>query len=171
MSFISTAGAAIVPILIVFLAAALLALAADPDRPAVVLRYEIVDQPEERRVNTRPVPRGGGLGDRAAFLLVALAFLVVNDAADTIAVPITFEPSAGRGPAARAVRPRRPSARSTTCSTCARDGSSSASWLLAAGRRRGRHHVDFIANPFGPGVIRFDGAVSGRRSRSSGSSG
>ena len=39
----------------------LLALVLTPIVRWIVLRYEIVDQPEARRVNTVPVPRGGGL--------------------------------------------------------------------------------------------------------------
>ena len=53
-----------------------------------MLRYEIVDRPEARRVNTIPVPRGGGLAVCAAFLLVAGLFLVVNQTADFVADPV-----------------------------------------------------------------------------------
>ena len=56
--------------------AALLALVLTPLVRRVVLRYEIVDRPEARRVNTVPVPRGGGLAVSAAFLLVAGVFLL-----------------------------------------------------------------------------------------------
>ena len=61
-------GSAIVPIVVAFLCAALLALVLTPMVRRVVLRYEIVDRPEARRVNTVPVPRGGGLAVSAAFL-------------------------------------------------------------------------------------------------------
>ena len=56
MTFISSAGDALGPIVVVFVAAALLALVLTPVVRRVVLRYEIVDQPEARRVNTDPGP-------------------------------------------------------------------------------------------------------------------
>ncbi len=94
MNFISTAGSAVVPILIVFLCAAVLALVLTPIVRRIVIRYEIVDQPEERRVNVVPVPRAGGLAVSAAFLLVAGIFLIVNEQIDLIAVPVKMQPSA-----------------------------------------------------------------------------
>src|SRR5204863_1397269 len=93
MTFISTSGGAIVPIIVVFVAAAAIALVLTPVIRRIVIRYEIVDQPEERRVNLIAVPRGGGLAVSAAFLLVAGVFLLVNDRADILSVPITLEPS------------------------------------------------------------------------------
>ena len=69
MTFITDAADAIGPIVVVFIAAALIALALTPVVRRIVMRYEIVDQPEARRINTIPVPRGGGLAVCAAFLL------------------------------------------------------------------------------------------------------
>ena len=93
MTFISTAGAALGPIVVVFAAAALLALVLTPVVRRVVLRYEIVDRPEARRVNLVPVPRGGGLAVSAAFLLVASVFLTVNQELRIIVVPLALVPS------------------------------------------------------------------------------
>jgi len=159
MSFISTAGNAIVPILVVFLAATLLALALTPIVRRVVIRYEIIDRPEERRVNLIPVPRAGGLAIAASFLLVALAFLVVNERTNTISVPITFEPPQVAalllgGAAAAAL-----GAIDDLFDLRAR-------WqllgqvVLAAGAVAAGITIEFIANPFGPGVQRFDGAAA-----------
>ena len=91
MNFIPTAGNAIVPILLVFIAATLIALALTPVVRRVVIRYEIVDRPEARRVNVIPVPRGGGLAVCAAFLIVAVAFLAINLVTNTVFVPFTLE--------------------------------------------------------------------------------
>jgi UDP-GlcNAc:undecaprenyl-phosphate GlcNAc-1-phosphate transferase len=44
-------------------------------------------------VNVVPVPRGGGLAVSAAFLFVAGVFLLLNDRADILSVPVTLEPS------------------------------------------------------------------------------
>ncbi|HEY8819669.1 MAG TPA: MraY family glycosyltransferase [Candidatus Limnocylindrales bacterium] len=90
MSFIPTAGSVIAPILAVFLLAALIALTLTPIVRTVVLRHEIVDRPEARRVNKIPVPRGGGLAVSAAFLLVASLFLIVNQVAGLVLVPASL---------------------------------------------------------------------------------
>ena len=66
MTFIPTVGNAIGPIVVVFVLAGLLALVLTPVVRRIVIRYEIVDRPEARRVNTMPVPRGGGLAVCAA---------------------------------------------------------------------------------------------------------
>ena len=75
MTFITGAADAIGPIVVVFIAAGLIALALTPLVRRIVLRYEVVDHPEARRINTIPVPRGGGLAVCAAFLLVASVFV------------------------------------------------------------------------------------------------
>jgi UDP-GlcNAc:undecaprenyl-phosphate GlcNAc-1-phosphate transferase len=59
----------------------------------MMLRYEIVDRPEARRVNTIPVPRGGGLAVCAAFLTVAAGFLLLNVGGTIVPVPLAFSPT------------------------------------------------------------------------------
>ena len=93
MTFISDASDALGPIVIVFLAAALIALALTPLVRRIVLRYEVVDHPEARRINTIPVPRGGGLAVCAAFLLVASVFLSLNQDGTYVPIPFSLEPS------------------------------------------------------------------------------
>jgi UDP-GlcNAc:undecaprenyl-phosphate GlcNAc-1-phosphate transferase len=93
MTFIPTVGNAVGPIVVVFVLAGLLALFLTPFVRNVVIRYEIVDRPEARRVNTIPVPRGGGLAVCAAFLLVAGLFLLLNQSAHFLPVPVGFSPS------------------------------------------------------------------------------
>ena len=93
--------------------AAVLALALTPLVRRVVLRYEIVDRPEARRVNTIPVPRGGGLAVCAAFLAVSSAFLLVNDGGRIVPVPLSFSPT-GSWWSSRATWSRR--ARRRSCS-------------------------------------------------------
>ena len=93
MTFISGVGGAIGPIVVAFTFAALLALGLTPLVRRVVLRYEIVDRPEARRINTVPVPRGGGLAVCAAFLFVAGLFLALNQGAAFVPVPFSLQPS------------------------------------------------------------------------------
>jgi UDP-GlcNAc:undecaprenyl-phosphate GlcNAc-1-phosphate transferase len=93
MTFIPNVGDFVGPIVVTFIAATILALVLTPLVRRVVLRYEIVDRPEARRVNTIPVPRGGGLAVCAAFLAVAAGFLVINDGGTIVPVPLAFSPS------------------------------------------------------------------------------
>jgi UDP-GlcNAc:undecaprenyl-phosphate GlcNAc-1-phosphate transferase len=93
MTFISAVGDAVGPIVVVFVAAGLIALFLTPLVRNVVMRYEMVDRPEARRVNTIPVPRGGGLAICAAFLLVAGLFLLLNQSAHFVPIPVAFSPS------------------------------------------------------------------------------
>jgi UDP-GlcNAc:undecaprenyl-phosphate GlcNAc-1-phosphate transferase len=75
-----------VPILAAaFVAAALLAVALTPTVRRLALRADLVDRPNHRRVNTRPMPRAGGLAIVAAFSLVAVAFTLLD--ANQVAVP------------------------------------------------------------------------------------
>jgi UDP-GlcNAc:undecaprenyl-phosphate GlcNAc-1-phosphate transferase len=158
MNFIATAGNAIVPILLVFAAATLLALALTPVVRRIVIRYEILDRPEARRVNLVPVPRGGGLAVSTAFLIVAVAFLAINQLTNTINVPFTLEPSEVAalligGAAAAAL-----GAIDDLLDLRAR-------WqllgqvVLAAAAVAAGITIDFIANPFGP-TFRFAGPAA-----------
>src|SRR3954471_3736950 len=93
MTFISGAADAIIPILVVFIAAGVISLVLTPVVRRVVLRYEVVDHPEARRINTIPVPRGGGLAGCAAFLLVASGFLTLKQGGTFVPIPISLAPS------------------------------------------------------------------------------
>jgi UDP-GlcNAc:undecaprenyl-phosphate GlcNAc-1-phosphate transferase len=93
MTFIPNVGDFVGPIVVTFIAAAILALVLTPLVRRVVLRYEIVDRPDARRVNTMPVPRGGGLAVCAAFLVIASGFLLINDGGTIVPVPLAFSPS------------------------------------------------------------------------------
>lgn len=79
MTFIEGVGDSLLPILVVFVAAALIALTLTPVVLRTVVQRGIVDRPNARRVNTRPVPRGGGVAIAAAYLLVAAPFVVLNE--------------------------------------------------------------------------------------------
>lgn len=91
MTFIVGVEASLGPILVVFFAAALVSLGLTPLVRRMVLRYDIVDRPSARRVNTRTVPRAGGLAVAASFLLVAGLFVALNESADWVARPLGLE--------------------------------------------------------------------------------
>jgi UDP-GlcNAc:undecaprenyl-phosphate/decaprenyl-phosphate GlcNAc-1-phosphate transferase len=73
-------AAALVPLLIgAFAAAALISVALTPLIRAVVRRRGIVDAPNHRRVNTLPVPRGGGLAVVVAFVVVGGGLALLHE--------------------------------------------------------------------------------------------
>jgi UDP-GlcNAc:undecaprenyl-phosphate GlcNAc-1-phosphate transferase len=155
MTFIASAGDALLPIVVVFVFAGLIALVLTPIVRRTVIRYGMLDTPEARRVNTVPVPRGGGLAVSAAFLIVAVAFLALNIAAAFVPIPISLAPTEMAallvGGAVAAALGAVDDLRDLR-----------ARWqllgqvLLAAGAVALGISIDFIANPFGPGVISFE---------------
>jgi UDP-GlcNAc:undecaprenyl-phosphate GlcNAc-1-phosphate transferase len=69
----------VLPALIVgFLAAAAITLAATPIVRRYARRFGMVDRPEARRVNTTAIARGGGVAILLGFVIVAFALLVAN---------------------------------------------------------------------------------------------
>jgi UDP-GlcNAc:undecaprenyl-phosphate/decaprenyl-phosphate GlcNAc-1-phosphate transferase len=154
MNWISNVGSAVGPIVVVFLLAALLALTLTPVIRSFVIRHEIVDHPDARRVNTVPVPRGGGLAVSAAFLMVAGLFLYLDQGAGFFTTTISLDPSeiaallvggaiaAGLG-AIDDLRDLR--ARVQLLGQV----------LLAGGAVALGVTIDFVANPFGGGIIRL----------------
>ena len=159
MTFITGAADAIGPIVVVFIAAGLIALALTPLVRRIVLRYEVVDHPEARRINTIPVPRGGGLAVCAAFLLVASVFLYLNQGGTYVPIPFSLMPSevaalllggaiaAGLGAVDDLFDLR---ARLQLLGQIAL-----ALFAVALGIT-----IDFIANPFGGGRMTFSGPIA-----------
>ena len=80
-------------LLVVFGAAALISLLITPLVRRLAIRLDNVDRPDQRRVNKRPVPRGGGIGVAIAFIVVAGVLLIVNDQLALVAIPRTIDPS------------------------------------------------------------------------------
>ena len=93
MRLIATFGD-LLPILVAcFTAAALLALFGTPVVVRVARRLGYVDEPNHRRVNAAPIPRGGGIAVAFAFLLVATVLVVVNEQLNLFADPRGLEAS------------------------------------------------------------------------------
>lgn len=155
MTFIEGVETSVVPIIVVFLAATLLSLVITPLVRRVVLRFDVVDRPEARRVNTAPVPRAGGLAIAAAFLLVASGFIALNETAGWVPTPLTLATGdlialLVGGAAAAAI-----GAIDDLFDLRARWqlGGQIGLALFAVALGIG---VDVIANPFGRGVLRFN---------------
>jgi UDP-GlcNAc:undecaprenyl-phosphate GlcNAc-1-phosphate transferase len=93
VTFIEGVGDSVWPIVAVFVVAALAALLLTPIVRRTVRRHGIVDRPNERRVNTRPIPRAGGIAIAAAFLGVAVPFVILNGMYHWVPMPLNIEPS------------------------------------------------------------------------------
>ena len=93
MKLIATFGQ-ILPVLVAaFIASALIALVATPVVVLVARRLGAVDQPNHRRVNPNPVPRGGGVAVAFAFLLVAGVVMALNEQSELVPDPRGLEAS------------------------------------------------------------------------------
>jgi UDP-GlcNAc:undecaprenyl-phosphate/decaprenyl-phosphate GlcNAc-1-phosphate transferase len=150
-------GSAIGPMALAFVAAVLLAMILTPLVRRVVIRYKVVDRPEARRVNTSPIPRGGGVAVATAFILVVLLFLQLNAELLRLLVPI------GQSQLLALLL-----GGALAAATGALDDlfDLRARWQLAGQLGLGLFavalgiNIGFIANPFGAGRITFDGAFA-----------
>jgi UDP-GlcNAc:undecaprenyl-phosphate GlcNAc-1-phosphate transferase len=88
MNFIANVEGALPPMLAALVAGALISFVLTPLVRWVVLRHDIVDRPEARRVNVVPIPRAGGLAVAAAFLAVAGVFLFLNQREEYVPRPV-----------------------------------------------------------------------------------
>jgi UDP-GlcNAc:undecaprenyl-phosphate GlcNAc-1-phosphate transferase len=86
-------GHSLGPSAVVFVLSAVLAMLITPLVRRTMLRLGIVDRPNARRVNTRPISRGGGIAIAAAFLIVATPFVLLNERVDWIPTPLNIETS------------------------------------------------------------------------------
>jgi len=77
MRLIASFGTLLPALVASFAGAALLSFLATPLVARAAARLGAVDQPNQRRVNARPVPRGGGVAVAFAFLLVATVVIAV----------------------------------------------------------------------------------------------
>lgn len=159
MTFIEGADRSLGPIIVVFLVAGLLALVVTPIVRRIVLRFDIVDRPSARRVNTAPVPRGGGMAIATAFLIAGVGFVILNERAGWVPGVLTLADTDMialflGGAVAAAI-----GALDDLFDLRARWqlGGQAALAILAVALGIG---VDFIANPFGGGVIPFNEAFS-----------
>ncbi len=159
MTFIGTVGNIIVPILVVLVSAAVLSLLLTPLVRAIGRRYEIVDRPNARRVNLIPVPRGGGLAISAAFLLVSGVFLVINATELYVSIPFGLDP-----PQLIALLLGGALAAALGAIDDLFDLRARMQLIGQVGLAIGAIvlgiSIDFVANPLGPGVIRFSGPIA-----------
>jgi UDP-GlcNAc:undecaprenyl-phosphate/decaprenyl-phosphate GlcNAc-1-phosphate transferase len=81
-----------VPFLVLALvAAAVVSYLLTPLVRRIAIRYDAVDQPGARRINEKPVPRGGGVAVALAFVGVTLVLLALNGDSTFVLVPTNVE--------------------------------------------------------------------------------
>ncbi len=159
MTFIPELGRAVGPIVVVFVLATVIALLLTPLIRRVVLRYKIVDRPNARRVNTVAVPRGGGLAVSAAFLLTGGAYMFLNRDAGWLPIPSSLSSTDVAALFAGGAAAALLGAIDDLFDLRAR-------WQLlgqlglAIGTVALGVTIDFIANPFGPGIILLSGPIA-----------
>jgi UDP-GlcNAc:undecaprenyl-phosphate GlcNAc-1-phosphate transferase len=85
--FTASAGATVPFLLVALAAAAAVSFLLTPLVRRMAIRYGAIDQPDERRVNKRPVPRGGGVAVAIAFISITLAMLALNAVVEFVVIP------------------------------------------------------------------------------------
>ena len=91
MTWTATAGAAVPYLAIGLVAAAIVSFLLTPVVRRIAIRYDAIDQPDARRVNERPVPRGGGVAVAIAFISVTTVLLVLNGSVHFADVPTNIQ--------------------------------------------------------------------------------
>jgi UDP-GlcNAc:undecaprenyl-phosphate GlcNAc-1-phosphate transferase len=91
VKFIAGVEGYLPPALVALAVAALLALVLTPFVRRLALRNGLVDRPNRRRVNTRPIPRGGGLAVAVAFLVAAGAFSFIDQDGRIVPRPVFMD--------------------------------------------------------------------------------
>jgi UDP-GlcNAc:undecaprenyl-phosphate GlcNAc-1-phosphate transferase len=91
VTFIGATGQTVPWLLIALVAAAAVSFVLTPLVRRLAVRFDAIDLPGHRRVNTSPVPRGGGVAVAAAFIAVTLGLLAVNAVVHFISIPPSID--------------------------------------------------------------------------------
>jgi UDP-GlcNAc:undecaprenyl-phosphate/decaprenyl-phosphate GlcNAc-1-phosphate transferase len=164
MTFITNLGDAILPIVVAFLAAAIVALVLTPVVRRLVLRYEMVDRPEARRVNVIPIPRGGGIATATAFIAVSVLFIAALGEAWLL--PLQLPPGSRSTITSQLIALLVGGAAAAALGAIDDFVDLRARWQLAGQVGLGVFavvlgiNIGFIANPFGGSTIEFGGLVA-----------
>jgi UDP-GlcNAc:undecaprenyl-phosphate GlcNAc-1-phosphate transferase len=76
--FADAAGATVPYLILALVAAASVSFLLTPLVRRIAIRYDAIDRPNARRVNDKPVPRGGGVAVAVSFVGVTLVLLALN---------------------------------------------------------------------------------------------
>ncbi len=157
--FIPSVGSVVPFLFAVLVAAAAISFLLTPSIRRIAIRIDAVDRPGQRRVNTSPVPRGGGVAVMAAFVAVSLAALGANAVLRIVPVPSTVQPADLIGLLLGGVLAAAFGVIDDSLDLRAR-WQFLAQLGLAVFAIVFGFTVDFITDPFGSGQLRFDGPVA-----------
>jgi UDP-GlcNAc:undecaprenyl-phosphate GlcNAc-1-phosphate transferase len=159
VTFIAVAGQTVPYLVVALLTAATISFFLTPVVRRVAVRVDAVDLPGHRRVNTSPIPRGGGVAVAAAFIVVTLGLLAFNAVAPFMSIPTTVD---GRdlvglllGGALAAALGVIDDALDLRARWQFAGQLALALLAITCG-----FVVDFVNNPVGPGLVRFAGPVA-----------
>jgi UDP-GlcNAc:undecaprenyl-phosphate GlcNAc-1-phosphate transferase len=159
VTFIASA-AGVLPFLLVILAvAAAISYLLTPPIRRLAIRLDAVDRPGLRRVNTSPVPRGGGVAVAASFVVVTLLALALISIFRVVPVPANVQATDLLGLLLGGILAAAFGVIDDYFDLKARWQFLGQVGLAVIAIVCGIT-VDFIANPFGPGIVRFEGPVA-----------
>ena len=159
MRFTASAAGTVPYLVLAIVAAAAVSFVLTPVVRRLAIRFGAIDRPDVRRVNKRPIPRGGGVAVAIAFVAVTLGLLGLNAIVRFVAVPASVDMG-------ELVGLLLGGAIATVIGVIDDGLDLRARWQflgqlgLALFAIALGYVVDFIANPVGPGQLRFGGAVS-----------
>jgi UDP-GlcNAc:undecaprenyl-phosphate GlcNAc-1-phosphate transferase len=159
VTFIGAAGQTVPWLLIALVVAAAVSFVLTPLVRRVAVRFDAVDLPGHRRVNTSPVPRGGGVAVAAAFIAVTLGLLAVNAVVHFMSIPLSIDPRDLLGLLLGGILATAFGVVDDALDLRARWQFAGQLGLAAFAIACG-FLVDFISNPFGSGVLRFGGPMA-----------
>jgi UDP-GlcNAc:undecaprenyl-phosphate/decaprenyl-phosphate GlcNAc-1-phosphate transferase len=90
--FVSDLDGALPFIIGAFVTGAVIAFLLTPIVRWIAQRFEIVDQPDDRRVNTLPVARGGGIAVAIATIVASVGFLILDQGEQVVRAPLSIGP-------------------------------------------------------------------------------
>jgi UDP-GlcNAc:undecaprenyl-phosphate/decaprenyl-phosphate GlcNAc-1-phosphate transferase len=91
VTFVPAADDLLPIIVVAFAVAVAISYLLTPAVRRLAIRLRMVDRPNHRRVNTRPVPRGGGIAVTVAFLVVSVGIVLVNDRFGFVHTPASLD--------------------------------------------------------------------------------
>jgi UDP-GlcNAc:undecaprenyl-phosphate GlcNAc-1-phosphate transferase len=91
VTFISAAGDTVPYLVAALVASALVSFLLTPLVRRAAIRYGAIDHPDARRVNLRPVPRGGGVAVAASFIGMTIIALAINQIIPFVTVPASIQ--------------------------------------------------------------------------------
>jgi UDP-GlcNAc:undecaprenyl-phosphate GlcNAc-1-phosphate transferase len=159
VTFTASAGDTVPFLFVALAAAAVFCFLLTPLVGRIAIRYGAIDQPDERRVNKRPVPRGGGVAVAIAFISITLAMLALNAVVEFVVIPPNVQLTELVGLLLGGALATAFGVIDDALDLRARWQFAGQLGLALFAIAMG-YVVDFIANPVGTGIIRLAGPVA-----------